>query len=456
MNSTLALAVLAGVCLILPTRLLVLLSVLGVMLADSQVLERHALYFARFVPSAVLAARTLVVLARQRFQLVAYNRLLKAWTPFLVFSAISILYSIDRSLTGQRLLSGVFVIVGFGLGIPLFFNRAEDIRRLATSVAVVLVVGVLYSLYVTPENPAETMVKGRVSGAFDNPNTLGLLAMEASIVLLYWWQTEKRRLHRSVIALALFGCVAAVMVSGSRASALGLACGLLVLVRARGRIERRALRNLFWIASTVVAAYMLSDFFFPDFLSGLLRSDTSSRTFLWKRAWLLAQNHPVIGVGFAASDELFERDHLFLETLGIYISGPHSSLMRLLVDLGFVGVTLALGAFIAVFKQVWRYLRSMEDSALAAALLGTVVAGLVNSMFESWLFGFGSSATVPFWFFLALLSCQADRARLRVSAAAYRRRQDESLRLRAQSRRSPAAAGEPLAPGLPDGEGAPG
>jgi hypothetical protein len=118
-------------------------------------------------------------------------------------------------------------------------------------------------------------------------------------------------------------------------------------------------------------------------------------------------------VGFGASDGLFARDAVYLRSIGIHISGPHSSLFRLLVDLGILGVVVATLAIGRLLRHVWRYLRWFGDPRFGASLLGVVAASLVNSFFESWLFAFGSASTVPFWFFLALLSYQADAARVR-------------------------------------------
>lgn len=452
MKSLVGLAMMAAVCFVLPTRVLILLSVLAVMLADSQILGREVLFLARFVPSGVLAFRTLILLGSRPGAL-SENRMIKAWAPFLALATLSIAYSIEPNLSAQRLASGFFVLIGFGIGIPLFFPRLADLETLAKQVVLVLVVGVLYSLYATPQSPAETFVRGRVSGVFNNPNTLGLLAMQASLILLYWWQTETHRLRRRLVGAALVGCVAAVLLSGSRASAVGLAVGLLVYVRVRGRIERRALQKLFQIVSLVVVAFIFADLFFPGFLGGLARLDTGDRFFLWKRAWLLAEDHPILGVGFAASDELFGQDALYLESIGIFIAGSHSSPMRLLVDLGFVGVALALAAFVATLLQAWRYVRFSSTPELGAALLGVTVAGLVNSLFEGWLFGFGSASTVPFWFFLAMLSYQADLAHARVRKQA--RRQQEDLLRRMRRPRAP-AAGRRIVPPVPGETGAPG
>ena len=61
-----------------------------------------------------------------------------------------------------------------------------------------------------------------------------------------------------------------------------------------------------------------------------------------------------------------------------------------------------------------RYLPHFEDPLLGATLFSAVAASLTNSFFESWLFGFGSAATVPLWLFLALLSYQTDVVRQRI------------------------------------------
>ena len=144
---------LAIVCLLLPNRMLVLMSVLGVMLADTPLVPRQAIYLSRFVPSGVLALRTLqLVLNRGR---ITANLMTKAWLPFLFLSLISIAYSIDRSLSAQRLLSALFIFVGFGVGIPIFFSRPGDQRRLVQMIGAVLGGAVLYSLYLTLQGGGE-------------------------------------------------------------------------------------------------------------------------------------------------------------------------------------------------------------------------------------------------------------------------------------------------------------
>ena len=161
------------------------------------------------------------------------------------------------------------------------------------------------------------------------------------------------------------------------------------------------------------AAFILTVVLLPEFRSALFRFEIASRTVLWERALILASDNPILGVGFGASDHLFLEDSLYLRSIGIFIAGAHSSLFRLLVDLGVVGVLLASVGLVSCIRHANRRLRSFYDPRLGSILLALVVASLTNSLFESWLFGFGSSSTVPFWLCLALLTYQADAVDLR-------------------------------------------
>ncbi|MEM7352708.1 MAG: O-antigen ligase family protein [Acidobacteriota bacterium] len=406
---------LALISLLLPNRALIVLSVLGVMLADTPLVPKQAIYFTRFVPSGVLALRAFqLMLSRGTAR---SHLVVKAWLPFILLSFVSVGYSIDSSLSTQRLISAAFLLLGFGIGIPLFFPRNADHQGLVRLIALLLGSAVLYSLYVTTVGGSsfDTSIHGRTSGVFRNPNTLGLMAMQAAFLVAYWWQKETGN-RRRLLFVALFSIIAVLLLTGSRASALGLAVGAIVYVRLKARLEGRILRYLFQLSVLALVAFVITDAVFPSFLDSLLRVETSSRTILWERAWVLAQDRLLLGVGFAASDSVFQADVRYLQSIGVFFSGPHSSLMRLLVDLGLIGVVLAIWAFFRILHQAWRYMPYFDDPLLGTTLYASLTASLTNSLFESWLFGFGSAPTVPFWLLIALLSHQTDVARQKVAA----------------------------------------
>jgi hypothetical protein len=437
MNELLVLAGLTALCFILPNVLLIPMSVGTVMLADTELLPTGLLYFARFVPIGVLACKSLVAVSRRRRSTASRSSLLKAFAPFLVLAVVSVGYSAESLISAQRLLSGLFVFIGFGIGIPLFFSRPREMRLVIKLIGVLMAFAIIYSITLLPQEGAHIVTPdgARGTGVFRNANTFGLLAMQGTFLLILWWQSERRATRKHLVLAASVIVGTAVLLSGSRASILGLAVGLAVMMRANLSLGEGLVSNLLRAAAFVLVAFLLVGTFFPEYVGGFMRTETSSRYVLWSRAWVLAQDNLWLGVGFGASDGLFARDALYLRSIGIHIAGPHSSLLRLLVDLGLLGVVAAILAFWRALHHVWRHLKLFEDPRFGASLLGVVAASLTNSAFESWLFAFGNSSTVPFWFFLALLSQQADSARYRAERHRWRLKMAyDSKRLEVESR----------------------
>ena len=217
-------------------------------------------------------------------------------------------------------------------------------------------------------------------------------------------------LHKTfLIAVILVGV--ALIISGSRASVLGACVGLLIFLKANTHIHKANYSGLWTVLLTLASIYPVANYFFPLHVGSLFRSETVSRTILWERAWILSQGAPYLGVGFGGSFPLFVEDALYLRSIKVYVAGDHSSLMRLLVDLGFVGVILAGIPFVIIIRKAWKFLVWFDDPNLGIALFAVVGGSLANALFEGWLFGFGSAATVPFWLLLAMLSHQTYQAK---------------------------------------------
>src|SRR5262249_808667 len=105
-----------------------------------------------------------------------------------------------------------------------------------------------------------------------------------------------------------------------------------------------------------------------------------------------------------------------LVSQGIFISGSHNSYTRMFVDLGIVGVVVGFSIFLVVLGQVLFVPVDVRRDPLLIMLVATVIAGLINGFFEGWLFGFGSSSTLPLWFFLALIPIRLTQLRIQESA----------------------------------------
>ncbi len=398
--------------MVIPANLLVIASVIGVMLADTSFLSGNAIYYARFVPIGVLAFKVMANYVMKKPALRVDFSLAKYWMPFMLLATASTVYSLEPMETFQRSVSAWFVIIGFGLGFPFFLNGSDRIRKLVVLVSVVMSGAVLYSFHAAQEAAyGAAGSEDRLHGVFRNPNTLGMIAMQTTFVLFYLWQREKSGRKRYALLCGVIIAGITVLLSGSRASTLGLLAGFLVFSWANRKLSRRTAPGLVVALLLLGSVFLMFGYFFPDYSAGLFRTDTSSRTILWERCWKLSEDARFIGAGFGGTDELFVKDAEYLRREGIFLAGPHSSPLKLLVDLGFAGVALALYAFYKCVVRAVEFLPHFEDPELGVASLCIVAASLVNSMFEDWLFGFGNSSTIPFWFFLALLCYQADRSK---------------------------------------------
>jgi hypothetical protein len=292
--------------------------------------------------------------------------------------------------------------------------------RVVKLLSMVIGIAILYSLYVGSWQTSATLRTSeseRFHGVFANPNTLGLMAMQVIFLVFYWWQREREPAIRKALVGAIIMTGVALLISGSRASAVGMSVGLLIFLNGYSKIRKVSISRRWSLVLMVLTAYLVASCLFPEYLGSLYRTESSNRTILWKRAWILSEGSRWLGVGFGGSDGLFWQDAEYLRSIGIHVSGSHNSLMRLLVDLGFSGVLLAGFPFALLIRQAWRFLMWFEDPNLGVVLLAVIGASLTNSLFEGWLFGFGSASTIPFWLFLALITHQVYQARVRARYA---------------------------------------
>ncbi len=390
--------------LILPIELLLVAAVLGGILADSWLVPRNLIFYSRFAPAALLSARAALelVVRRQRDWIIPWAFILPAGV-FAVLAGFSTLYSVNPSTTLQRVATMAFVFVGFGLAVPQSFTSSRKMEQGFRWVAAALALSVLLGVVVFGRVQIETTAEYsfvRLQGIFTSSNTLGLMAMVAFFALVGWWQTERSPSVRLMLWIGLAGIVLGVVVSGSRASMVGLMLGSLMFLWLRGRVSQA---NGLLILLVLFFAVLLA-LIDPALGRVLDYSGEFDRVALWRRAVEIGSHAPFFGTGFGTGDTIFYADVPYLQSLGIFTAGAHNSFIRLYVELGLVGLLIGISIFAAVFRTLMYAPSAIRGDGLAAALAGGVIGGLVDSFFEDWLFGFGSAATPATWLFIALLA----------------------------------------------------
>jgi O-antigen ligase len=397
-------------CLLLPMDMVVVASILATYMADTRLIPGDIIYWVRFVPGAVLAFRILAILLRWR--LPVKSSMIRAWFLFAVMALGSTIYSAEPAVTFQRAVSFILILTGFGLGIPICFGDKRKMNRLLWMTGVLMGGLVVYS-FISSRGVnfrASDVEFERLHGIFRNPNTLGLVAMESFFMVNYLWRRERDLILRSVFLSANVIVGVMILLSGSRAASLSCFAGILAMLwldrRVLGkRISRRISIGVF-VGVIAFGAVYLS----PKLTSVLFREGSGWRDLLLRQDWELAQNALWMGVGFGGSDRIYHEKMIEMQMRLGYSMGSHHSFLKLLVEMGLVGLALGLWALVRMMTRIYRMLPHFEDRQLGVALFPALLACLVNAQMESWLFSFGSSATLPFWFFLALLSYQADKA----------------------------------------------
>lgn len=223
------------------------------------------------------------------------------------------------------------------------------------------------------------MLAGRSRGLFANPNSLAVVI----VLLLPLLMAHPRYRLVGVLSLGLL------VTTGSRAGVLAACAELLVAlvimtgVRSSGRrvIATALLVGLAFVALRVLASGAADQSSLGS-ASYVLRSG-DSRTAIWLQALDDWQVRPVLGYGAGANP----RD-------------TANSYLKLLTDLGLIGVVAALPLLILQAKRFW-YGRPQQAALVAGAV--------VSACFESWLFAGGSLFFLLYWMQMGGRDDPADR-----------------------------------------------
>jgi len=208
----------------------------------------------------------------------------------------------------------------------------------------------------------------RTRGILGNPNALATLLVLAIPLLM-------RGRWRLVLPLAL----ALLLSTASRAGIVAVITGMTFYIVAAltRRVTLRILAALLAAAGLIVAVLGLESASLTSKPLGQSPSEVSvlrfehSRQLEWYAAMETWQSSPFIGNGFGAAE---------IET--------GSSFLKILVDLGLLGLVTAL-PFLLFLAQ--RLIKSTDPR-----VVGTIAGGLVNSAFEGWLLTAGSAFFLMF------------------------------------------------------------
>jgi O-antigen ligase len=244
----------------------------------------------------------------------------------------------------------------------------------------------------------------RFCGILGNPNQVGICAAVLLPITFTMWLRSMRRGRYLLLTMVVVASLAASRSrAGLVASTVGLAAALGIwLGRRRFVVVSTALGLVLVTFGLIHEApgreaarlYLRAN---PEGkpIAQLIQDAGESRLERWSLTLESIRKRPFVGQGYGV--------HGYGRTLpGGFDFGyaAHNSYLSILQENGILGLLLLAPLVVGTVRRVAREDRARgprESRHLHAALGGAALGGLVNALFESWLFSVGNLATMPFW-----------------------------------------------------------
>jgi O-antigen ligase len=253
-----------------------------------------------------------------------------------------------------------------------------------------------------------------------NPNGIGVFGAFFAPVSYYLWRTT---FPRSNFLLGLFlTCLVMVIFSGTR-SALSATLLVFTLILLQRMYSFSLGVLLIGVLSLITSIGLLSIEIYgiPDLVQSYLRVENlptgAGRLEAWDVGLDLLRKRPWTGYGFGTEDILFEKFGIrFLQHGGAMV---HNSYLGLSLQIGVLGTAIFfIPMFLVVTKGVQKWVKGKD--VVVGILTATVIAGLVISFTESWLYSAGNSQSLPFWILFGILVRLLIRPKWAISEAFLR------------------------------------
>lgn len=275
-------------------------------------------------------------------------------------------------------------------------RSGEELKRLAAGGSVAVLVSSLYGVYQRIQGvevnksyvdlTVNEGMPGRVESFFDNPNTFAevlILLLPLAVALIF----ASRHWFSRLMACGVCAVGAAALgMTYSRASWVGIACAAVVFVF----LWKPKLIPAF-VVVCLACIPLLPDTIWHRILTITNTSDTStsSRIPLYQAALAVIRQSPVTGAGLgtAAVQQYISAENLY------HAKAPfvhaHNIYLQVWVEAGLLGVVSFVGTMLWNIKTAARTVRHCPDSAArtltaagAAALCGSMVCGLADYLWN--------------------------------------------------------------------------
>lgn len=308
------------------------------------------------------------------------------WLPIVLLGVylLSTLFSVaPRSSIGECLRL-VTLLATFYMTLP-YLKEPDDLRRV---VYVLIAVGVILNAIAIVEyftgyfffsaTPAVVISK-RANATFADPNMLARFLVVTIIFAMA--ELERQRTWRGrVVALgAILLQGAGLGITGSRSGLLAFAvAGLVFAILVPKR--RFTLSALVLMIIGIMAVALKNPVFMARLasLSHLLTAMGDSREYLARMGIAMLRDHLLLGVGIGAYGPAFTKLYAYFNPYStFYVSLPHTAVITVLAETGFVGFIVLYLLFAKTLQRGWEILLSHMENLPIKFISASTVAGVM-------------------------------------------------------------------------------
>lgn len=275
-------------------------------------------------------------------------------------------------------------------------RSAEDLKRLAAGGSFCVLISSLYGVYQRIQGvevnesyvdlEVNAGMPGRVESYFDNPNTFAEVLILLLPLVLALILCAKHRVSKVMAAGIFVVGAAALGMTYSRASWVGMACAMVVMVFLW---KPRLIPG--FIILCVLAIPFLPDTIWNRILTiaNPADSSTASRIPLYEAALEVIKKSPVSGAGLGtAATQAYIKDFNLYHGDAPFVHA-HNFYLQVWIEAGILGVIGFVGAMLWNIKRAAHAVRHCENSAArtitcaaASALCGAMVCGLADYLWN--------------------------------------------------------------------------
>lgn len=359
---------------------------------------------------------------RGSLRLTPVHAMIAVYVMWLIFAfALGLRHAMPTS-SNLRQFAETMISIALVFILSDLLRSPQMLRRLA--LVIVLAVGAQAAmalvLYIVPDTLAESLLVRlsrigypdggviryfednpalgeRAIGTWVDPNALAGVAAMAATFIAPQLVSKSPILRHRWLTLAIFAAVVmTLLLTGSRASFLALACGLLVIAV----VGYRRMIPILFLAAALFLLLPQTQNYLDRIVQAFQGADlaTQMRIGEWTDSLTLIGRYPVFGVGFTGTPEI----DIYTDVANMYLIMAN--------QIGLAGVVIFLLTMASIFiygGRAWKYARTDHDfTAIHLGFHAALFTALVNAVADLYFFRLDFQSSIT-WFWLIVALCVA-------------------------------------------------